>query len=268
MTDDSSDYREQSKWGGRQRSTSHGRDRMRDYSDRESERWKPVSSRGASRWLVAQSIAPGIFRPREEGQSQSDYGGVEGKDVVANTESFVPLFEKMSRAMRVKKHNVWDKEGKKHEVVASVETKGLLGTEEKYVLDLYRTTSLDADFLEKHWKGVEGEEAEKGYPHRMAVLRPELVEIFGNLRCGSTLPPKWRSEKWPRRRSKRTLVKRRLMPGRRARARPGVKRPSLSQSSLPILLSRRSLEKQESPDKEPPCRTSERAKARPSAHSR
>ena len=131
------------------------------------------------RRLVAQSIVPGIFRPREEGQSQIDYGGVEGKDVVANTESFVPLFEKMSRAMRVKKHNVWDKEGKRHELVASVETKGLLGTDgRKYVLDLYRTTPLDVDFLEKHWKGVEGEEAEKGYPHRMAVLRPELVESF------------------------------------------------------------------------------------------
>ncbi|RPA99674.1 hypothetical protein L873DRAFT_873062 [Choiromyces venosus 120613-1] len=131
------------------------------------------------RRLVAQSIVPGIFRPREEGQSQIDYGGVEGKEVVATTESFVPLFEKMSQAMRVKKHNVWDKEGKKHELVASVETKGLLGTDgRKYVLDLYRTTPLDVDFLEKHWKGVEGEEAEKGYPHRMAVLRPELVESF------------------------------------------------------------------------------------------
>ncbi|CAZ80901.1 unnamed protein product [Tuber melanosporum] len=131
------------------------------------------------RRLVAQSIVPGIFRPREEGQSQIDYGGVEGKDVVATTESFVPLFEIMSRAMRVKKHNVWDKEGKKHELVASVETKGLLGTDgRKYVLDLYRTTPLDVDFLEKHWKGTEGEESEKGYPHRMAVLRPELVESF------------------------------------------------------------------------------------------
>jgi len=122
---------------------------------------------------------PGMFRPREEGQSQNDYGGVEGEDVVANAKSFVSLLEKMSRAMRVKKHNVWDKEGKKYEVVASVETEGLLGTDgSKYILDLHRTAPLDADFLEKHWKGVEGEEAEKGYPHRMAVLRPELVEFF------------------------------------------------------------------------------------------
>lgn len=130
------------------------------------------------RRLVAQSIVPGIFRPREEGQSQIDYGGVEGKDVVAANEMFVPLFEKMSQAMRVKKHAVWDKDEKRHELVASVETKGLLGTDgRKYVLDLYRITPLDIDFLEKYWKGIEGI-PEGGYPHRMAVLRPELVEAF------------------------------------------------------------------------------------------
>ncbi|KAL7271967.1 Intracellular distribution of mitochondria [Rhizina undulata] len=131
------------------------------------------------RRLVAQSIVPGIFRQREEGQPQIDYGGVEGKDIVATNAAFVPLFEKMSKALRVKKHAVWDKENKRHDLVASVETKGLLGTDgRKYVLDLYRITPLDVEFLEKNWKGTEGEEAETGYPHRMAVLRPELVESF------------------------------------------------------------------------------------------
>lgn len=130
------------------------------------------------RRLVAQSIVPGIFRPRDEGQSQIDYGGVEGKDVVATNDTFVPLFEKMSNAMRVKKHTVWDKEEKPHQLVASVETKGLLGTDgRKYVLDLYRITPLDVAFLERYWKGVEGIE-DGGYPHRMAVLRQELVEAF------------------------------------------------------------------------------------------
>ncbi|KAI5792436.1 clustered mitochondria-domain-containing protein [Peziza echinospora] len=128
------------------------------------------------RRLVAQSIVPGIFKQKEEGQNQIDYGGVEGRDVIATTEAFIPIFEKMSKEMRVKKHNVWDKEGKKHELVASVETKGLLGTDaRKYVLDLYRITPLDIDWLEKYWKGGEDE---SGYPHRMAVLRQELVEGF------------------------------------------------------------------------------------------
>lgn len=135
------------------------------------------------RRVVAQSIVPGIFRQRDEGQSQIDYGGVEGKDVVATNEEFVLPFEALSKAMRVKPHSVWDKEGKKHDLVASVETKGLLGTDgRKYVLDLYRITPLDVDFIEKHWKGLEGPEAETGYPHRMAVLRPELVESFWKLK--------------------------------------------------------------------------------------
>lgn len=132
------------------------------------------------RRLVAQSIVPGIFRQREDGANQIDYGGVEGKDVVATKEDFVPIFDQMSKAMRVKKHSVWDKEGKKHDLVASVETKGLIGTDgRKYVLDLYRITPLDVEFLEKHWKGTEDEE---GYPHKMAVLRQELVESFWKLK--------------------------------------------------------------------------------------
>jgi protein TIF31 len=132
------------------------------------------------RRLVAQSIVPGIFRQREEGQSQIDYGGVEGKDVVATNEDFAPLFDKMSKAMRVKAHPVWDKDNKRHDLVSSVETKGLLGTDgRKYVLDLYRITPLDVDFIEKHWKGVDDE---TGYPHKMAVLRQELVEAFWKLK--------------------------------------------------------------------------------------
>ncbi|RPA90077.1 hypothetical protein L873DRAFT_1848999 [Choiromyces venosus 120613-1] len=59
MTDDSSDRRKRSKWNEPQRSTSHGsRDRVRDYRDRELEREKSVSSRGASRWDDRRSRSP------------------------------------------------------------------------------------------------------------------------------------------------------------------------------------------------------------------
>lgn len=151
------------------------------------------------RRLVAQSIVPGIFRPRDEGQSQIDYGGVEGKDVVASNEIFVPLFEKMSSAMRVKTHTVWDKEEKAHQLVASVETKGLLGTDgRKYVLDLYRITPLDVAFLEKYWKGVEGIEDGGGYPHRMAVLRQELVEAFWKVKMREYVSAELEKRKQPK----------------------------------------------------------------------
>ncbi|ROV90316.1 hypothetical protein VSDG_08179 [Cytospora chrysosperma] len=123
--------------------------------------------------IVGQSIVPGIFKQREPGENQIDYGAVDGKDIVAANEKFVPVFEKLSQAMKVKKHAVWDKEGKRFDLEASVETKGLLGTDgRKYVLDLYRITPLDIAWLEE----MAAEEDNK-YPHRMTVLRGELVEL-------------------------------------------------------------------------------------------
>ncbi|KAJ5692796.1 hypothetical protein N7462_002219 [Penicillium macrosclerotiorum] len=121
--------------------------------------------------IVGQSIVPGIFKQREPGEHQIDYGGVEGKEVVATHSDFVPVFEKLSKALRIKQHPVWDKDGKRHDLEGSVETKGLLGTDgRKYVLDLYRVAPLDA-----LWQEEEGSEA---YPHRMSVLRLELVESY------------------------------------------------------------------------------------------
>ncbi|KAL2827083.1 clustered mitochondria-domain-containing protein [Aspergillus cavernicola] len=121
--------------------------------------------------IVGQSIVPGIFKQREPGEHQIDYGGVEGKDVVATHPDFVSVFEKLSKALRIKKHTVWDKENQRHELEGSVETKGLLGTDgRKYVLDLYRVTPLDVE-----WQEEEGSDA---YPHRMSVLRLELVEAY------------------------------------------------------------------------------------------
>lgn len=138
--------------------------------------------------LVAQSIVPGIFKQREPEEHQVDYGGVEGRDVVAENDAFVPTFSQVSRALKVKKHPVWDKEGKKHVLEGSVETKGLLGTDgRKYILDLYRLTPLDVIWLEKHCK--DGEEAtteshSRNYPHRMTTLRLELVEAYWRLKMG------------------------------------------------------------------------------------
>ncbi|KAF9875659.1 hypothetical protein CkaCkLH20_07040 [Colletotrichum karsti] len=124
--------------------------------------------------IVGQSIVPGIFKQREPGENQIDYGAVDGKEVVASDERFVPVFEKLSRALKVKKHAVWDKDGKRVDLEASVETKGLMGTDgRKYVLDLYRVTPLDIDWLEE-----QGEKSDE-YPHRMAVLRPELIDSYG-----------------------------------------------------------------------------------------
>lgn len=138
--------------------------------------------------LVAQSIVPGIFKQREPDEHQVDYGGVDSRHVVAENEAFVPTFSKVSKALKVKKHPVWDKEGKKHTLEASVETKGLLGTDgRKYILDLYRLTPLDVTWLDEYWsEPADGatKTEERDYPHRMTVLRPELVESYWRLKLG------------------------------------------------------------------------------------
>lgn len=125
--------------------------------------------------IVGQSIVPGIFKQREPGEHQIDYGGVEGRDVVTENEAFIPVFDKLSKALHVKKHAVWDKEGKRHDLEGSVETKGLLGTDgRKYVLDLYRIAPLDVTWQEQ----VAAEEQDNKYPHRMSILRLELIEAY------------------------------------------------------------------------------------------
>ena len=138
--------------------------------------------------LVAQSIVPGIFKQREPEEHQVDYGGVEGRDVVAENEAFVPIFSQVSKALKVKKHAVWDKEGNKHVLEGSVETKGLLGTDgRKYILDLYRLTPLDITWLEENWSDNTDENAKASthnYPHRMTVLRPELIDSYWRLKMG------------------------------------------------------------------------------------
>lgn len=137
--------------------------------------------------LVAQSIVPGIFKQREPEEPQVDYGGVEGRDVIAHNEAFVPAFASVSRALRVKKHPVWDKDGKKHMLEGSVETKGLLGTDgRKYILDLYRLTPLDIQWIEQYWSDSEQltKPKDRNYPHRMTVLRLELIDAYWRLRLG------------------------------------------------------------------------------------
>ena len=138
--------------------------------------------------LVAQSIVPGIFKQREPDEHQVDYGGVEGRDVVADNEAFIPPFAQVSKALKIKKHPVWDKDGKKHVLEGSVETKGLLGTDgRKYILDLYRLTPLDVTWLDE--MSPDDSERSHGldkgsYPHRMTVLRPELIDTFWRMKMG------------------------------------------------------------------------------------
>ncbi|OLL26155.1 Clustered mitochondria [Neolecta irregularis DAH-3] len=126
--------------------------------------------------LVAQSVVPGIFRQREEGDQQIVYGGIDGHDKVATNEDFHELLKKVAEATHVKLHPVWDKEGYRKELWSSIETKGLSGSDgRKYILDLYRLTPLDIEWIEREYDN-------SNYPHRVSVLRPELFEPYWQIK--------------------------------------------------------------------------------------
>jgi protein TIF31 len=135
--------------------------------------------------IVCQSIVPGIFKQRGPDEPQIDYGAVDGKETVANNVKFDSAFQTLSDSLRVKPHPVWDKDGKRHDLEGNVETKGLIGTDgRKYVLDLYRITPLDIAWIDECWHELPSTTGTKmtnetttddAYPHRMSVLRMDLV---------------------------------------------------------------------------------------------
>lgn len=164
------------------------------------------------RW-VCQSVLPGIFARREapaveeaEGaEKKEDWVKVDGAVSETATESTSnPLIiygvdseqtatahwdeathkvmEKIASHQRLAAHKVTTG-GKEHEFYASAEVKGLRGSDgRRYLLDLPRLNPVDIEWLEKDYNGkLAGPDAEVDapvYPHRIALLRPELVELF------------------------------------------------------------------------------------------
>ncbi|KAK4691785.1 protein TIF31, partial [Lecanoromycetidae sp. Uapishka_2] len=96
--------------------------------------------------IVAQSLIPGIFKQREPDEHQVDYGGVEGKDTVAENQSLTPL---------------------------------------------------DITWIEDYWSDSAADRAttDKTYPHRMAVLRPELVEAYWTLNMDAYVKAEYEKRK-------------------------------------------------------------------------
>lgn len=91
------------------------------------------------------------------------------------------VMSKIATAQRLAAHEVQDGSGKSYEFYASAEVKGLKGTDgRRYLLDLPRISPVDVEWLEKDIDGklVGSEESAEAYPHRVVLLRPELVEMF------------------------------------------------------------------------------------------
>lgn len=91
------------------------------------------------------------------------------------------VMSKIATAQRLAAHQVEDGNGKSHEFYASAEVKGLRGTDgRRYLLDLPRLAPVDVEWLEKDIDGklIGSDETADAYPHRVVLLRPELVETF------------------------------------------------------------------------------------------
>lgn len=155
------------------------------------------------RWVV-QTVLPGLFRQvaADAAASQSDgatashvaYGGVEGPDAIHTDPAFHTLLRTAGKALHLAEHKMRDADGKEHDLCLSVDCKGLRGTDGRmYVLDLSHLCPMDVLWLERDMSGPICEDAaaaasapkddsESTYPHRLPLLRPELVETYWDMK--------------------------------------------------------------------------------------
>ncbi|KAJ1547921.1 Intracellular distribution of mitochondria, partial [Nowakowskiella sp. JEL0078] len=124
--------------------------------------------------IVAQSIVPGILKRSVADTPTVVYGSVDqGKEVAFDNEFHVAV-AKVARTLHFEEHEVLDGKGSKGNIYTSLESKGIKGDDGRlYLLDLYRVTPTDIAFLDEADK-----DGLPAYPHRMALLRKELIEAF------------------------------------------------------------------------------------------
>ncbi|GJP43624.1 hypothetical protein CLOM_g3064 [Closterium sp. NIES-68] len=125
--------------------------------------------------VIAQSIIPGILYG--DRTTQMLYGSVDTGKTIKWSDSFHPKVAELGKVLRLKEHKVTDGEGKEATLCSPVETKGILGSDDrKYLLDLIRLTPRDANFTAT--TTTTSTEATANAANRLAILRPELVEKF------------------------------------------------------------------------------------------
>ncbi|KAJ1914549.1 Intracellular distribution of mitochondria [Mycoemilia scoparia] len=131
--------------------------------------------------VVAQTIVPGIFSSHSE--KQIVYGSIDNGKKIESSEDFHQVVkDEISKALHLPEHQVKDEDGKLYTLYTSVETKGIIGTDQrKYLLDLYRLNPVDIEFFEESCQ-KESAEGHEAYPHKLVFLRRELIDIFWDTR--------------------------------------------------------------------------------------
>ncbi|OQU85516.1 hypothetical protein SORBI_3004G260100 [Sorghum bicolor] len=113
--------------------------------------------------VVAQSIIPGILQG-----DKSDsllYGSVDNGKKISWNEAFHSKVVEAAKRLHLKEHVVLDGSGNPVKLAATVECKGIVGSDDRhYILDLMRVTPRDSNYI--------------GQEHRFCVLRPELIASF------------------------------------------------------------------------------------------
>ncbi|KAG2225941.1 hypothetical protein INT45_006637 [Circinella minor] len=125
--------------------------------------------------VVAQSIVPGIFRRQDE--NSIVYGSVDnGAQISADEKFHEAIGNEIAKSLHLDEHTLIDANDEKVKLYTSLETKGLLGADgRRYMLDLYRLNPVDIEFQDKECVDKDDIPA---YPHKMTLLRPELMGLF------------------------------------------------------------------------------------------
>lgn len=169
------------------------------------------------RWVV-QSLIPGLFKaredddevevdaeakkaadeadlplPSEETPNKADYPPANHFRIVygsANPELpdekvrasayFAKLARKVAEELKLAEHNVKDQSGRQAKLWTSTDMHGLAALDGRsYFIDCFRTHCTDIEFLEKNVSGsIVGSDEKAVYPHRLVLLRPELLENY------------------------------------------------------------------------------------------
>jgi len=154
-------------------------------TDKEKEDWVDVNghSREASKSGIEVEAAPA--------NEQENYLIIYGADSEGGIDKLhwdAGMHKVMGKIAAVQKlalHKMKDSKGDEYEYWTSVDVKGLRGSDgRRYLLDLPRLSPVDIEFLEKDMEGKllasDEAKADEGvqYPHRVVLLRPELLETF------------------------------------------------------------------------------------------
>lgn len=127
--------------------------------------------------VVCQAPVPGVFADASDENGNPIDKVACGLSLESNeikvSEAFNEVLSPYAEAFHLKQHSVKVASGASASgLVVSKDTKGIIGTDNrKYVIDLYRSTPLDIEFLDAHF-----DKSESSYPHREACVRHEAVE--------------------------------------------------------------------------------------------